>query len=160
MRAHVHSFIVTMFHNKLTSPYCYMVDYFMLNPFPLLFLAPLGYFILRTGIAIILINLALRHFSYRHELIATSRPRLHELAPLSIWFLCLGELFIGATLFLGIYTQYAAIALALMAFELSLTRHMFSHPSIPTRSFYLLLLCAALSLFFTGGGAFAVDLPI
>jgi hypothetical protein len=47
-----------------------------------------------------------------------------------------------------------------MCLKMFVMRNWFDHPSIPTKLFYVLLFAASVSLFITGAGVFAFDLPI
>jgi uncharacterized membrane protein YphA (DoxX/SURF4 family) len=68
------------------------------------------------------------------------------------------EIVVGALLFVGAYTQIAALgSLTLSLFMLFISP---KSDAFPTSSFYLVALFASLSLFITGAGAFAFDLPI
>jgi uncharacterized membrane protein YphA (DoxX/SURF4 family) len=129
----------------------------LLNPLPIQWLALLAYFILRFGVGILLFHIALKVWQRRREFVTTitNVPIHYRIAPLVI-----GKLLIASMLLLGFYTQYAALALMFMCVDLLLTRHWLAHPALPPRIFYALLFFAACSLFITGGGAFAVDLPI
>ena len=132
----------------------------MLNPFPIQYLALLAYFILRFGIGAILIHLSINHYSERKSIKEAFAIRFGRLNGITLTGLILGELIIGSMLLLGVYTQYAAIALLCMSTDLAITRNLIAHPSIPQRIFYVLLIFCSLSIFITGAGAFAVDLPL
>lgn len=129
----------------------------ILNPIPIQFLALLAYFILRFGVGIVLLHIALRIWNEREQfsLAVPSLSARTVVVPLVV-----GKVVIALMLLIGWYTQYAAIALMLMCIDIILTRRWLAHPVLPPRIFYALLLCAACSLLITGGGAFAVDLPI
>ena len=131
----------------------------MLNPFPIQFLALFAYFILRLFIAGVLIFLGLEHLRYRHE--------LKEVLVLSWWpygtftslTFALGEIVVGLFILTGAHTQYAALAVMALSLKLIVLRPWFSHQTIPPRIFYVLLFGACLTLFITGAGILAIDLP-
>lgn len=129
----------------------------MLNPIPIQFLALLAYFILRFGIGIILLHIAIKVWQSRGQfsVVIDGMPKQYI-----VWPLIIGKVVIALMLLVGFYTQYAAAALMLMCLDLMITRRWVAHPALPPRVFYLLLFFAACSLFITGAGAFAVDLPI
>jgi uncharacterized membrane protein YphA (DoxX/SURF4 family) len=129
----------------------------ILNPIPIQWLALLAYFILRFGVGMILFHIALRLWNSRGAF-TSHLPGVPK--ELLIWSLIGGKLIIATMLLVGYYTQYAALALMLLCLDLMLTRRWIQHPALPPRIFYVLLFFAAVSLFITGGGAFAVDLPI
>lgn len=131
----------------------------MLNPFPIQYLSLLAYFILRFGVGIVLIHLGLRHLSHRSALTQAFAEKFKGLSPFIVGYIILAELVIGILMLFGAFTQYAAIGLALFSIDMCLGKRFLSHPSIPSGIFYFLLIFCALSLFITGAGAFAVDLP-
>ena len=132
----------------------------MLNPFPIQFLALFAYFLLRVTVALVLFVLAWRHFKWRHELAAAFGTPWFPFSSISVWVLILTELIIALMLLVGFYTQYAALALLIVSFKFMMFRPLVAHPTIPPRLLYVLLFGAALSLFITGAGVFAFDLPI
>lgn len=128
-----------------------------LNPIPIQWLALLTYFILRFGVGIILLHLAIRLWQERAQLQVNIRGIA---ASYVIWLLVIGKAGVALMLLFGFYTQYAALMLMLMCMDLMITRRWLTHPALPPRIFYVLLFFAAASLFITGGGAFGLDLPI
>jgi energy-converting hydrogenase Eha subunit E len=116
----------------------------MLNPFPIQFLAPLAYFLIRITLGFVCVRTGT--FLLRDS---ASSPRQKLLGT----FL----LAIGTALIFGIYTQGAAL-LAFVAMLLGMTRK----GGIPhlTRTSLLLMAVMSISLFITGAGPFAFDLPI
>lgn len=115
----------------------------MLNLFPIQFLAPLTYFLLRITLGFLCIHIGFKML--RTE--SGTRQRF------------LGTLFVGAgsLLFLGLYTQGAAL-LTLLLSGLGVVRRATVHELSRTS---LILMCViAMSLFVTGSGPFAFDLPI
>lgn len=114
----------------------------MLSLFPLHFLSLLAYFLLRivVGIIALFMGSALLARSGTHNKVLGS---LLTLA--------------GTQFVLGFYTQVASLILATLMFLGGVKPSLF--PGKP-RSFFLLMWAVAVSLFITGAGAFAFDLPI
>lgn len=132
----------------------------MLNPFPIQFLALLAYLILRVVIGAALLYFGIRHGRQR-EAFAQGLGLPHTQT--GIFFVVLIALFecvVGLMFILGYYTQIAALATLLMSATLITLRKQFTTPLLESRMFYVLLGGAALSLFITGAGALAFDLPI
>lgn len=132
----------------------------MLNPFPIQFLALLAYALLRVGIGSILLYLGYTHWKHRHELRSILTLSWWPFGYLSTFLLLAAEVIIGTLLILGAYTQIAALLLMGMCIEMLIWRNHWHHPTLPPKIFYLLLLFTSLSLFITGAGALAFDLPI
>ena len=131
----------------------------MLNPFPLQFLALLAYFILRICVGGILLYLGRAHLKQRSGLITVLKfPFLssHHSILLLVFF----ELALGTFIFLGAHTQYATLGVILLSLFMLFMKRATNHPLIPPRIFYVLLIGACVSLFITGAGAFAFDLPL
>jgi hypothetical protein len=72
----------------------------------------------------------------------------------------MAELLLGMFLLFGAFTQYMALMLLLYTVIMSVLRQLLPHPSHPSSTTLLLLASAGCSLFITGAGVFAVDLPI
>lgn len=132
----------------------------MLNPFPIQWLAMLAYLLLRVFVAGVLVYLGITHWKHRHELKDVLQLAWFPYGRLVSVLFCVAEIALGLFIFAGAFTQYAALVIMAMSFKLILIRHWFNHPTIPSKIFYLLLFAAALSLFITGAGALAFDLPI
>ena len=132
----------------------------MLNIFPIQYLALFAYFILRVAVSLVLIMLGLRHWHYRHELKKVFTCTWFPMSGYAAYLWPVAELAVAGFLLVGAYTQIAALLLMLMSLKLMLIRPWFPHPTIPSRLFYLLLFAIAISLFITGAGAFAFDLPL
>lgn len=132
----------------------------MLNPFPIQFLAMLAYLILRVTIAGILIYLGISHLKHRHELKEVFTLSWFPYGTTTAWTFALLEIILGLFIFSGAHTQYAVLVVLIMSCKMLLMRHWFNHPTIPPKIFYVLLLGASLTLFITGAGALAFDLPI
>jgi len=132
----------------------------MLNLFPIQFLAPLAYMLLRLCVGLILVRLGITHIHNRRPATTLIVEKTASVPPFI--FLCIGllEIIAGVLIFLGLYTQLGAlIVLALSAMQLAFSKRLFTNKT-PSRVFYVLLFFVSLSLFITGAGAFAFDLPI
>ena len=131
----------------------------MLNPFPIQFLSLFAYFLLRLFVGSILIYLGISHYKHRSELKNVLTLSWFPYGTFTIYAFAIGELIIGSLLIAGAYTQYAALAVMAMSFKMLIMRGWFQHHTLPPKIFYLLLFGASLSLFITGAGAIAFDLP-
>ncbi len=127
----------------------------MLNVFPIQFLAPLAYFILRVLYGLYLLRLTTRS----HDAV----KRVPTL-PRHTRYMYLGvALVTGITslsLIFGYLTQIGALVsggLALMHMRKDAHEYF---PVVMPRSTALLSFAASVTLFITGAGAFAIDLPI
>ncbi len=127
----------------------------MLNPFPIQFLALVAHLILRVITGYILIRLGYRHIHYRHELTHVLPFGAH-----GVWLFALFEIVIGTLFILGSFTQVVALACLAFSCTCILFHTQLDHPRIPRRTFYGLLCAISLSLFITGAGAIAIDLPL
>ena len=133
----------------------------MLNPFPVMYLSLLAHAFLRIVLGSVLLYLGARHlFRYRPELRALIGKRLPRLAPIAAWSLGISEIVIGSLFFLGLYTQIAAIASVILSIKLLFFRGLVEHHSIPPPLFYILVFAISISLFITGAGLPAFDLPL
>jgi uncharacterized membrane protein YphA (DoxX/SURF4 family) len=137
----------------------------MLTTFPSLlaynFFVPM---LLRVVVALFFASLAINHFKAKKELATELEHHFKFLShETSIWvsgLLILAELGVGILLFVGAWTQIAAILAALGFAKMS-----YFAPSMPRyaplpRSTYMLLIAISISLLITGAGAFAFDLPL
>ncbi|MBY0309732.1 DoxX family membrane protein [Patescibacteria group bacterium] len=132
----------------------------MLNLFAIQWLALFAYAILRVTVGAVLIILGIRHLRLRQEIALVTNAPLFPFPKIAVALLILAELVAGALITLGAYTQLGALILISLAVKMLLWRDRFAHPSIPSRLMYLLLLGCGLSLFITGAGVLAIDLPI
>lgn len=132
----------------------------MLNPFPIQFLALFAFTILRFIVGIILMHLGLEHLRNRQTLKELLSFSMLPYGLFFAWYVGLLEIIIATMFILGFYTQIAALLTVFLSLKFIVLNRRFSSPLIPGKLFYLLLLGAALSLFITGAGAFAFDLPI
>lgn len=132
----------------------------MLNPFPIQFLAILAYAILRVIVGLILVYLGILHIQRRYDLRHALILPFFPFGTLTAWCFGIAELIAGGMFIAGYYTQIAALVAIALSFTLIIFNKRFSSPYFPGKLFYLLLFAASLSLFITGAGAFAFDLPI
>lgn len=116
----------------------------MLNPFPIQFLAPLTYLLLRVVLGILCIRVGILLLRG-----TASSPKQTILGTLLITT--------GTALVFGMYTQYAALTTLFISALSTLRAH-----TIPylTRTSLILMAAISLTLFITGAGPFAFDLPI
>ena len=115
----------------------------------------------------VVVGACLMYLGYRH--VGPDRAKLREaLAPrfprmgtfiagyLAAWELVLGFLFIA-----GFMTQIVAAITVLYALKvLFLYRRTLAHPVMPSPMFFILLAAIAASLFITGAGILAFDIPV
>ena len=132
----------------------------MLNPFPIQFLSLFAYFILRIFIGITFLILGVRHWKQRESLYPALILPIFPFGKISVTILIITELVIGTLFVLGLYTQIAALITILMSIKMIILRNKFAHSSLPSRLIYFLFLGIGCSLFITGAGVFAFDLPI
>ena len=132
----------------------------MLNLFPIQFLALFAYFFLRISVGVIFLYFGFTHYSNRTRLKKTlSVPGIGHSKTLAMTFVFL-ELLLGALFVVGLFTQAAALTTMMLSLTVILFHKKAHIPNIESRTFYALLFFAALSLFITGAGVFAFDLPI
>jgi len=132
----------------------------MLNPFPILFLAPLGYLILRLTVGGLLFYYGYTHLVYRRSLSTALSGQHLPLGTAPAWIFGTLELIAGIMFIFGFYTQIAAIAGMAFSPCVLMFRHPLPAQLFAERIFYVLLFAASLCLFITGAGALAFDLPI
>jgi uncharacterized membrane protein YphA (DoxX/SURF4 family) len=132
----------------------------MLNPFPIQFLAPLAYTVLRVVVGTVLFSLGLSHLRDRDSLAPLFSFSWFPYGRFAVWYLALIELAVGLMFLFGFLTQIAALLAMFLSLKFIVMRSRWSAPSIPDRLFYILLFGASFTLFVTGAGAFAFDLPI
>ncbi len=137
----------------------------MLTIFPSLlaygFFVPM---ILRISVAVFFGYQAVKHFKYKKTVSEELEDRFkwlsHESAVWLAGLLILAEVAVGVLLFVGAWTQIAAILAALGFLKMA-----YFNDTLPTyaplsRSTYALLIIICLTLIITGAGAFAFDLPL
>lgn len=116
--------------------------------------------LLRIALAVALVYMARELYRRRSEVLSNTLPIIGR--P-QLWMIFLSFIIlsvIAAFLFIGAWTQVAAIiAAVVMLKHLVFFKH-YSHLLPFQKSTYILLLCISLSLVVTGAGAFALDLPL
>ncbi len=132
----------------------------MVNIFPIQFLALFAYFLLRLFIAGVLLYLGIQHLRYRDQLQRVLRFPFFPFGRTAVSLFAFSELTIALFILVGAYTQLAALALMAMSIKMIFVQKYTTAPTIPSRIFYVLLLGTGITLFITGAGAFAFDLPI
>ncbi len=118
----------------------------MLNLFPVQFLAPLAYFLLRVVLGLVFLKMG--------------RSQFQKGAQGRLWLPAIASSLLGFMFILGIYTQIAAlggVVIALASRFPYFRDRGFSYFDATTA---LLVGVISLSLFVTGGGPFGFDLPI
>ncbi len=132
----------------------------MPNLVPIQFLALLGYAILRITIGLVFIVLALRHRSEAKTLITTIRIPYFPWPRTIVWSLIFLEFVIGLLFVLGLFTQGAAVLGGVWCLTLMMYRAYLKHPIFPDNLTTVLILGVCVTLFITGAGVLAFDLPI
>ena len=132
----------------------------MLNIFPIQFLAPLAYTLLRVILGFVFIRFGIVHIKERARLKHILAFSQLHFGLFFTWFLVFTELLIGTLFLLGFLTQIAALLAIILSVKMILLHKHFVHPCIPNKLTYTLILSISLSLFITGAGYLAVDLPI
>ncbi len=132
----------------------------MLNLFPIQFLAPFAYLLLRVCIGFILIRFGVIHIRNRKVLAPIFSLRLFPFGNFFAWYLGIVEIVLGGMFIAGFLTQLAALFTLFMSLKFLIMHKRFAHPLIPSRLVYVLFFFISLSLLITGAGIFAFDLPI
>jgi len=132
----------------------------MLSLFPLQFLAPLAYFVLRVCVGGMLIYFGRVHFAHKTRISKAFGRGLLPYKYATVYVLIFSELVLGALLIIGLYTQAAALGAMALAFIFTLMQRRTPVDYLESKLFYLLFFFVSLSIFITGAGAFAFDLPI
>lgn len=132
----------------------------MLNLFPIQFLAPFAYLLLRVCIGFILIRFGVTHIRNRTVLAPIFSLRLFPFGNFFAWYLGIVEIVLGGMFIAGFLTQLAALLSMLLSLKFIVMHKRFAHPLIPPRLTYVLFFFISLSLLITGAGIFAFDLPI
>ncbi len=134
------------------------------NLFPTMFLALIAHAVLRVMFGLAFFVLGYRHLTRDRQAlsnaIAQCIPGIASAAPWFAIYVGMVELILASMFIFGAYTQVAA--LVAMAFSLKMLAfgRRFAPPLMPSRTFCFLALGVSLSLFITGAGAFALDIPL
>lgn len=134
----------------------------MFNPFPeLLTFSLLAPFIVRTALGFVFMRLGLHILTTDRHLWEHS---IKEISGFnwrwSVYVFGAVEVATGVLLILGLYTQIAAIVVAVASLKFLILSHFWKLPEREGRLFYFLAFAASLSLLFSGAGFFAIDLPL
>ena len=132
----------------------------MLNPFPeLLMLSFFIPMILRITVAAVFAYLAIAHFKNKKEVAKEISFVSHEVAVWGVGVLILIELAVAVGLFVGFWTQVAAIVGVLLCLKPLLRKGL--HILNPlSRLSYILVMVMCLTLIISGAGIFAFDIPL
>jgi uncharacterized membrane protein YphA (DoxX/SURF4 family) len=114
--------------------------------------------ILRVAAALVIASLALAHWQKRDELHKLLRPLTGSSARFLVPLAVLVEAATAMLLFIGLYTQAAAIVGMFLALRSLILRPRALAPYGHAADWLLLSICASLLL--TGAGAIAFDLPL
>lgn len=132
----------------------------MLSVFPdVLFLAPVGAFLLRVTAGFIFVYLAYFYFTQRGKLGQIRFP----IVGAGVWIPVLVGIWTaltGAGLLLGLYAQIAALMGALTALKFLVWKRSWGDMFPLERTTSILLLVVCISVFLTGAGPFGFDLPL
>jgi len=137
----------------------------MINPFPTVFLALIAYAVLRIIVGLILVTLGYQHLfrrkaALRSALTACIPNFMSGYTGFFAAYFGVAEIILGLMYVVGFFTQIAALATVLLSFKMLYFRKRLTYPLVPTPLFYILLIGVAASLFITGAGVFAFDIPI
>ncbi len=130
--------------------------YTLLNVFPIQFLSLFAYFILRVVAAFLLLYLGRQHFLNRNEF---TNPQFY-ISKKIVVLLASIEIILGGMLLVGAYTQIVVLGVMTLCLFILFNYNRLLPLKLPSRMFYVLLISVSMSLFITGAGVFAVDLPI
>ena len=121
-----------------------------------MFLSLFAHALLRIGLGGIFFYFGCRHL-WRDK--AEAKRALSHTSFKAIFWPIIGlEILIGALLIVGAYTQIAALGSLFFSIGMLFTN--IKSDVFPAKTFYAIAIFASLSLFITGAGAFAFDLPI
>lgn len=136
----------------------------MINLFPTMFLALVAHALLRLCIGLALVYLGVRHYGRDRaalvQAITAHFPRFSKMASLMALKLAIFEVIIGCMFMTGFYTQIAALAAIILSLKMLVFRKTFSYPLVPQSLFWFLVIGVSISLFITGAGILAFDIPI
>ena len=116
--------------------------------------------LLRIALALALIYMARELYRRRSEVISNTLPGIGRPQMWMIYISLVIVSVLAVFLFVGAWTQIAAIIAAIVILKHLVFFTYYSHLLPFPKSTYLLLLCICLSLLVTGAGAFALDLPL
>ena len=132
----------------------------MLNLFPIQWLALLAYFILRLGVGGVFVYLAHTHIKNWKQIPRTINLPVVKNGKVIFSLIIISELVIGTLYIIGLATQVAALIAISLCIKMIIWHKQFPLGSVPTKLTFVLLIFISMSLFITGAGAIAFDLPI
>lgn len=132
----------------------------MLNVFPIQFLALLAYFLLRLFVGGVLVYVCMQHLKQFRSLSKSLTLPWFPYPGINAVLLIGTEILIACSILLGAYTQIGALLLIILSTKMLVLKKYWSHPTLPDRLTYVLLIGCGLSLLITGAGVLAFDLPI
>ena len=132
----------------------------MLNIFPIQFLAPFAYLLLRVVLGFVLFYLGTSHIRNRHSLQDIFSFSFFPYGLFIVWYLGSVEILIGAMFIVGFFTQIAALLGMALSLKFLVMHKRFTHSLIPSRLCFLFIFMISFTLLITGAGPFAFDLPI
>lgn len=134
----------------------------MLNTFPeLLNYSLLAPALLRLVLAFVLITIGIDTITKKRILFAAYfDSKQYPLANFLPWKFGIAEIILGLFFFFGFFTQIASLIAIYILFCLFYIENRAEKILPHTSTFYLIMIVIAISLLFTGAGAFAVDLPL
>lgn len=136
----------------------------MINLFPTMFLALVAHALLRLFVGLALVYLGVRHYGRDRAMlvqtISTNFPSFSKMARFMAFKLAVIEVIIGCMFVAGFYTQIAALAAIILSLKMLVFRKSFSYPLVPQSLFWFLVIGVSISLFITGAGILAFDIPI
>ena len=131
------------------------------NPFPdLLTYALLAPLMLRVTAAAFFAYLATHHFRNKKAAAPELSILNQHAAVFALGIYALIEALVAVGLFLGLYTQIAALVGFVICLKVLFLRRGLHHIVPLTRSTYVVLSVICMSLLFTGAGLFAQDWPL
>lgn len=119
--------------------------------------------VIRLCVAVALIGLARHHLRHKDslaKLVSEFAPWLSPHASLAARLSPAITIAVAVCLFLGLFTQGAAVLAAIAAVKVIYFKKKYPDIAPESRSFYVLVLVLSLLLVFAGAGPFAFDLPL
>ena len=133
----------------------------MLNPFPHLliysFYVPT---LLRLTATLVFIYIAYRIIRTKETVQSTELPFVGHAQGWMVWFSAIITILVAFFLFIGLGTQWAAIAAMVIALTHAFLAKKHAALLPLSRGAYMLLFVICLSLLISGAGAFASDIPL
>ncbi len=133
----------------------------MLSLFPqILYLSPAGAAILRIAAGLTLAYIAYELAKQRSEIERTRVPLIVHIPEILVWTASVVIFATGILLFIGLYTQGAAIVGMIVGLKYAIFARRYSDIIPISRTASLLLVAICASLLLMGAGPFAFDLPL